>query len=154
MKKLTSLLLALSLALLALAGCGGAAKTADLNAVKDALAAQFDLTGMMALSEDDLLDMYGIKMDDVKQYVALVAKSSTSADEILLFEAKDAAAASRIREKVDNRYKAKLNEAKDYLPDEYAKISACKAETSGNYVSLIVSSDAEAMVKAYREAFK
>ena len=78
MKRITALLLAL--AVLALSGCGGAAKTADLNAVKDALAAQFDLTGMMALSGDDLLDMYGVKMDDVKQYAALVAKSSTSAD--------------------------------------------------------------------------
>ena len=152
MKRTAALLLAL--AMLALAGCGGAAKTADLNAVKDALATRFDLSGMMALSEDDLLDMYGVKMDDVKQYAALVARSSTSADEILLFEAKDAAAASRIREKVDGRYKAKLNEAKDYLPDEYAKISACKAETSGNFVSLIVSADAEAMVKLYHEAFK
>ncbi len=152
MKKLAALLLALSV--LALAGCGGAAKTADLNAVTDALAAQFDLTGMMALSEDDLLDMYGVKMDDVKQYAALVAKSSTSADEILLFEAKDAAAASRIREKIDGRYQAKLNEAKDYLPDEYAMIAACKPETSGNFVSLIVSADAEAMAKLYHEAFK
>ncbi len=152
MKRIAAALLALSLLLLA--GCGGAAKSADLNAVKDALAGQFDLTGMMALSEDDLLDMYGIKAEDAKQYVALVARTSTSADEILLFEAKDADAASRIRQKVDGRYQAKLNEAKDYLPDEYAKISACKAETSGNYVSLIVSSEAEAMAKLYHEAFK
>lgn len=153
MKRITALLLALSLILLV--GCsGGAAKTADLAAVKTSLEGQFDLTGMMALSEDDLLDMFGIKMDDVKQYVALVAKTSTSADEILLFEAKDADAAARVREKVDNRYQAKLNEAKDYLPDEYAKIKACKVEASGNFISLIVSSDAEAMTKLYQAAFK
>ena len=153
MKRITALLLALSLLLLV--GCsGGAAKTADLAAVKTSLEGQFDLTGMMALSEDDLLDMFGIKMDDVKQYVALVAKTSTSADEILLFEAKDKDAASRVREKVDNRYQAKLNEAKDYLPDEYAKIKACKVEASGNFISLIVSSDAEAMTKLYQAAFK
>ena len=152
MKKITALLLALSLILLV--GCsGGAAKTADLAAVKTSLEGQFDLTGMMALSEDDLLDMFGIKMDDVKQYVALVAKTSTSADEILLFEAKDADAAARVREKVDNRYQAKLNEAKDYLPDEYDKIKACKVEASGNSISLIVSSDAEAMTKLYQAAF-
>ena len=153
MKRITALLLALSLLLLV--GCsGGAAKTADLAAVKTSLEGQFDLTGMMALSEDDLLDMFGIKMDDVKQYVALGAKTSTSADEILLFEAKDKDAAARVREKVDNRYQAKLNEAKDYLPDEYAKIKACKVEASGNFISLIVSSDAEAMTKTYQDAFK
>jgi hypothetical protein len=60
---------------LLLAGCGGAAKSADLSAVKDSLAAQFKLDEMMALSQDDLLDMYGIKPDDVKQYAALIARS-------------------------------------------------------------------------------
>ena len=152
MKKLAALMMAL--VMICLAGCGGAAKTADLGAVQEALSAAYDLTGMMALSEDDLLDMYGIRADDVKQYVALVAKTSTSADEILLFEAKDADAAARIRDKVDKRYQAKLNEAKDYLPEEYAKISACKVLAAGNFVALIVSADAEAMVKVYQNAFK
>ena len=152
MKKIAAWLLAACVLLLA--GCGGAAKSADLSAVKDSLAAQFKLDEMMALSQDDLLDMYGIKPDDVKQYAALIARSSTSADEILLFEAKDADAASRLKVQLDKRYQAKLNEAKDYLPDEYAKIAACKVAQSGNYVSLIVSPDAEAMTKLYQAAFK
>ena len=146
--------LALAACLLLLAGCGSTAKSADLAAVQTALAAQYDLDGMMALSEDDLLDMYGIKMDDVKQYVALIAKSSTSADEILLFEGKDADAAARLKQQLDKRYQAKLNEAKDYLPDEYAKIEACKVVESGAYVALIVSADAEAMTKVYQDSFK
>ena len=152
MKKIAAWLLAACVLLLA--GCGGAAKSADLSAVKDSLVAQFKLDEMMALSQDDLLDMYGIKLDDVKQYAALIARSSTSADEILLFEAKDADAASRLKVQLDKRYQAKLNEAKDYLPDEYAKIAACKVAQSGNYVSLIVSPDAEAMTKLYQAAFK
>ncbi len=153
MKKITALLLIAALILLS--GCaGGGAKSADLNAVKEALSAQYGLDEMMVLSEDDLLDMYGIKAEDVKQYAALIAKSSTSADEILLFEGKDADAAARIKEKLDKRYQAKLNEAKDYLPEEYAKISACKVETNGCFVSMIVSADAEAMTKLYQGAFK
>ncbi len=153
MKKITALLLIAALILLS--GCaGGGAKSADLNAVKEALSAQYGLDEMMVLSEDDLLDMYGIKAEDAKQYAALIAKSSTSADEILLFEGKDADAAARIKEKLDKRYQAKLNEAKDYLPEEYAKISACKVAQSGSYVSLIVSADAEAMTKIYQDAFK
>ena len=152
MKKIAAWLLAACVLLLA--GCGGAAKSADLSAVKDSLVAQFKLDEMMALSQDDLLDMYGIKPDDVKQYAALIARSSTSADEILLFEAKDADAASRLKAQLDKRYQAKLNEAKDYLPDEYAKIAACQVAQNGNYVSLIVSPDAEAMTKLYQAAFK
>ena len=53
--------------------------------------------------------------------------------------------------------KKDVPETKDvptYMPDEYEKISACKVETSGNCVSLIVSADAEAMTKLYQDAFK
>ena len=51
--------------------------------------------------------------------------------------------------------KGLLREAmKDYLPDEYAKIAACQVAQNGNYVSLIVSPDAEAMTKQYQAAFK
>ncbi len=146
---------ALILALVLLAGCAGApAKTADLGAVKTALEARYDLSGLMALTGDDLMELYGIDAADVKQFVALIARTSTSADEILLFEAKDAAAAARVKEQTEARYQAKLNEARDYLPDEYAKISACKVEASGSYVSMIVSADAEAMTKIYQDAFK
>ena len=152
MKKLMAL--ALTACLLLAACAGGPAKYADLAAVQAALSEACDLEGMMALSEDDLLDMYGIKMEDVKQYAALIAKTSTSADEILLFEGKDADAAARLKAQLDKRYQAKLNEAKDYLPDEYAKISACKVMESGNFVSLIVSADAEALVKIYQDSFK
>jgi len=145
----------LAAGMILLAGCGGApAKNADLNAVKDAIAQKYDMSEMMELSTDDLLDVYGINAEDIKQYVALVAKTGTSADEILLFEGTDADAAARIREKVEARYQAKLNEAKDYLPDEYTKTAACKVETSGNYVSMIVSADAEDMTRIYQDAIK
>ena len=151
MKKLIAALIVCLL----LAGCAGSpAKTADLSAVQTALSQAYDLSGMMTLSEDDLLDMYGIKMEDVKQSVALIARTSTSADEILLFEGKDKDAASRLKAQLDKRYQAKLNEAKDYLPDEYAKISACKVTETGNFVALIVSAEAEAMAKIYQDAFK
>ena len=73
-----------------------------------------------------------------REYAACVADLLNS-DEVLLFEAVDDDAAKRILEKLNNRYQAKLNETKDYLPDEYTKISACKVELSGRYVSMIVS---------------
>ena len=43
---------------------------------------------------------------------------------------------------------------KGLTDEQIAKIKACKVEASGNFVSLIVSSDAEAMTKLYQAAFK
>ena len=153
MKKLSALILALLLMMLA--GCGAKTdKSADLDAVKNSLAAQYDLSDMMELDENDLMELYGIDQADVKQFVALIAKTSLSSDEIVLIEATGSEAASRVQEKLSNRFQSKLNESKDYLPDEYAKISACSVDAAGCYVSMIVSGDAAAMTEIYKSAFK
>ena len=154
MKKLLSLLL-LAVMILTLSACGGgdkqSAKSADLKAVL----AKFTFDGeMLEMDENDMLDVYGIQAADMKQFAAAVNTSGIDCDEVVLVEAKDADAASRVKEALDKRYQAKLNETKDYLPDEYTKISACKVEISGRYVSMIVSADAEELTRLYKDSFK
>ena len=138
-KRLMALVLALCLVLLC--ACGAkTVKSSDLSALKADILAH--------MNPDDVMEL------NVKQCVALIAKESLNSDEVLLFEAVDDDAAKRILEKLNNRYQAKLNETKDYLPDEYTKISACKVELSGRYVSMIVSADAEELTKLYKDSFK
>ena len=154
MKKLLSLLL-LAVMILTLCACGGgdkqSAKSADLKAVL----AKFTFDGeMLEMDENDMLDVYGIQAADMKQFAAAVNTSGIDCDEVVLVEAKDVDAASRVKEALDKRYQAKLNETRDYLPDEYTKISACKVEISGRYVSMIVSADAQELDKLYKDSFK
>ena len=152
-KRLTALMLALCMVLLC--ACGAkTAKSSDLAALKADILAHMDPDDVMELNADDILEMYGIQAADVKQSVALIAKESLNSDEVLLFEAVDDAAAQRVFEKLNNRYQAKLNETKDYLPDEYTKISACKVEQSGRYIAMIVSADVEELNKLYKDSFK
>ena len=75
-------------------------------------------------------------------------------DEVVLVEAKDADAASRVKEALDKRYQAKLNETENYLPDEYAVIKTCSVVMDGNYVAMIVAPNAADLVKIYNESFK
>lgn len=155
MMKKRLMALALALCLVLLCACGAKAeKSSDLNALKADILSHMDPDDVMELNADDILELYGIQVADVKQCVALIAKESLNSDEVLLFEAVDDAAAKRILEKLNNRYQAKLNETKDYLPDEYTKISACKVEQSGRYIAMIVSADAEELNKLYKDSFK
>ena len=152
-KRLMALVMAMCLVLLC--ACGTKTeKSSDLSAVKADILAQMGEDNMIDLTTDDLLEMFGIQEADVKQYVALISKESLSSDEVLIFEAVDDDAAKRILEKVNTRYQNKLVENKDYLPDEYTKISNCKVEQSGRYISMIISSDAETLTKLYTDSFK
>ena len=110
--------------------------------------------GMLELTQDELLELYGIRSEDVKQFAAQICINSLQADEIVLIEAADAEAAARVKEKLDARYQAKLNENRDYLPDEYEKIEKCEVRMDGNFVSLIVVPDAEGAAAAYKAAVK
>ena len=155
-KRILSALLIVVLCV-SLAACGEkteAPKSAGLTAVMETLGVTYDLSHMMELTDIDLMDLYGIDTTLTKQYAARIASSGIDADEIILLEANDKAAFDTLKEKITNRYNQKLNEAKDYLPDEYTKITACPVIENGLYIALIVSDDYEAMAKLYNEAFK
>ena len=154
MKKL--LCAALMLAVLTLCACGATtAKTVDMTAVMPVMMEYtYAKDEMLMLTEDDLLELYGIEAADVKQFAAAIGLNSLKADEIVLLEAVDAEAAKRVKEMLDNRYQSKLNETRNYLPEEFAKIEKCKVSMEGNFVSLIVVSDVEGAEAAYKAAFK
>ncbi len=156
MKRILCIALALALALMSACSQQPApAKEVDLNAVMTALSSAFGLEdGMMSLTQDDLLEMYGIESADVKQFSARIPLESLLADEIVLIEAADAQAASRVKEKLEARYQAKLNENKDYLPEEYAKVQKCKVAVTGNFVSMIIFANADEVVAEYEKALK
>ena len=156
MKKLISLAL-IAMLVLCLAACGGkkesAAPAAEVK-LGDVFA-QFALgEEMMTLSQDDLLDMYGIAAADVKQFAGAVNTTGIKCDEIVLVEAVDSAAAGRVKEALDNRYQQKLNEMDGYLPDEYAIVKECSVTASGNFVAMIVGQNAQELTKIYEAALK
>lgn len=110
--------------------------------------------GMLELTQDDLLELYGIQSADVKQFAAQMCLNSLQADEIILVEAVDAQAAKRVQECLEARYQTKLNETRNYQPEEFAKIEKCKVTVNGNLVSLIVVSDASGAMAVYEKAVK
>ena len=153
LKKTIAAALCLTLCLM-LTACGGGQKAPANVALGDVLA-KFNLDGeMMSLTQDDLTDLYGIEAADVKQFAASINGSGIKADEIVLIEAVDAAAAARVKEALDARLQNKLNELENYLPEEYAVAKACSVQSAGNFVAMIVAPNAADLVKLYGESVK
>ena len=153
MKRMMCIMLAV-VALL-MSACSQPAKEVNIPEMMDQLAKAYGLEeGMLVLTEEDLLELYGIESADVKQFAARLRLESIQADEIILIEAADSKAAERVKEMLDNRYQSKLNETRDYLPDEFAKIEKCKVVQSGNFVSMIVCAEAEKAAADFEKALK
>ncbi len=150
MKKSLCLLISI-LSVILFAGCsnGGTNANVDLSAVMKDIKSQVTFTDTMDLTKDDLNSNYGIKAEDVKQFAALVDTTGIKADELVMIEGKDADSAKRIKTALDTRYQDKINANITYLPEQYAIIKKCSVRQSGNYVSMLVSPNAEKIVKIY-----
>lgn len=153
MKKFLSILVLIAL-VLSLSACGGkkeAAPSADLAAVL----AEFKLgEEMMTLDVNDLVDLYFFDAADIKQSAAAIHTSGINADEIIMIEAVDADAAARVKNILDARYEAKLNEMRDYIAEEYAIIEKCSVTANGNFVAMIVAPNAPELVEIYNKSIK
>lgn len=158
MKKVLALGLAL-LMMLGLAACSGEEKPDDaVKPVEMAVAdiyTQLDdkiaLPEMLTVNEGMILDFCGVEEKDRKSAVVAICADSLKTDEIWMIEAKDEAAADRIVDLAKARLKKKGEESITYSPEQYAVVEKAQLLKNGDYVILLVSPNAEAMVTALEE---
>ena len=156
MKKITALVLALAL-IFAFAGCGatgGAAKDIDNAAVKTQIISDLSIEGAMDIGTDRLLDLYGIEAADVSESACYVTMDGVFPEEVIMVKAADDAAASRIKEKLENRLAEVKTQSANYDAENFALANECKVLTNGNYVAMFLSAKHADMEKIFESAGK
>lgn len=153
MKRFIAIILAAMMLVAAFAGCGGT-KEADLPAVMTQINTQYDLSLTTINSADDLTKYYSINAADVKQFAAETNQDNNAAIEIVLVEAVDADAATRVEGALTNRYNSIVQQYSAYTPEKLDMAKACKVTKDGNFVSMIISDDASGMLDIYNSSIK
>lgn len=149
MKKISLALAAVMLALLALAGCG-ASNAKPLSEIYDDIKSQVQLSEMNEITSITALSRYGITEDQVEEFAGGVNNSGVEQEEIVLVKATGSDAAAAVKTALENRYNSKLNENKNYNPEQAAMIEQCSVEQNGLYVSMIISPNAEKITEIYK----
>ena len=150
MKKLICVIAIVTLLAVSLCACGQAAK--PLSEIFEKMKTDYNITEMLEFKSADDLSRYGIKAEDVEESAGGVNKSGVNQEEIVLVKATDADAAKRVEASLKKRLESKLNETKNYNPEQYAILEKCSVDVDNNYVSLIVSENADAMKADYKKA--
>lgn len=154
MKKLVYAVLLFCL-VFGLAACGGAkALDVDVEQLLSDMATKVGWKDMMTMSSKHLKNLYGIAEADVVKFSGVMKNDGITADEILLIEAENETKADALKEKLQARLKNKANEAKDYLPEQYAVIEKAEIKQKGQYLALLVSPDVDALSKLWEAAMK
>jgi hypothetical protein len=154
MKKVISLLLALSL-VLSMAACGGKKEepvSVDVSALYETYT-QY-LPDMFFPDEATLLNFLGIKAEDCAQYKVAICADGLRADEVWLIEAKDAESLERLQNLANVRIESKLDETRTYVPDQYLVVQKAVVMTKGMYLALFISPDVDAMKAGFEASFQ
>lgn len=147
MKKVISIASALVLCLAIITGCG--AKEVKLSEVMDKINSDFSLSLQKLESADELNTYYSIDTADVKQFAAEIDPNNNAPVEIVIIEAVDADAASRVESALTTRYNAIYSQYSSYTPEQLDMVKACKVTKDGNYVSMIVADKGSEMLDVF-----
>lgn len=146
--------------LLCAAGCGAgsdvqpadggsetaAQQSADAVALDGVMQEMLDtvtLPEMMTLTQDDLLDYFGLEAQWCADSAACINANGFEKDEIILVRAADAQSVPQIKACLDSALENAAAEMQDYLPQQYAMIRGCKVESRDLYVWLFISDNAD-----------
>lgn len=116
----------------------------SLGEIYEEIKAEVKLPDMVELDDADRLDRnYGITEEMVEEFAGGIDSSGVTMSEIVLIKAKDQDSAKQIEEKLNNRLSAKLDQNRNYNPEQAEIIEKCKVETNGLYVTMIISDEAQ-----------
>ena len=152
MKRLIALICALVM-VISLCACSQQSAAKPLSEVFEDVKAQVTFVENIEYTDVAQLDRYyGIAPEEVAEFAGCVSSSGTNQEEVVLIKAADEASAEKIKGILDTKYNAKLNENKNYNPEQAAVIESCKVEQDGLYVSMIISPSAETITSIYKKA--
>ncbi len=154
MKKIFAITLVIVSALCSILGCtgGSAVKDADVNEVYNKLIASGDFGQMIPVSERDMFEIYGIKLENVKQSAFYMSEnSSINADEIAIFEVSDPEYLETLYNILCTRISNQINLAKTYSQDQASKLEKTEVKKVGNYCYYVVSDNYNAHMQIMKD---
>ena len=147
MKKTVALLLALVCLAALLTGCGGSKKTMEPRAFVDDVLSNANFTDSLnQLSDDVVAQYYGVDSADYTSAIAYGGTAAT-AEQIVVFEAKDSAAAERILAALQAFVAEKIEAYKSYGPAAAMSLENAPVKIIGNYVVAVVCADSDSAIK-------
>ena len=154
MKKI-SILLTLIMIVLVAAGCSSSQSvTLDVQQTADKLSQEVSFQDQLtSLDQDAALKLYDLTADDV-QAVALYVGTGATAEEISVWQGKDANAAKNIQNAVNTRIENQKESFVDYNPEVMPKLENPIVVAKGNYVVLCLSGDNDNAKKVIDSCFQ
>lgn len=137
----------------AAAGCShkGGSVSVDVDKAADKFIAGIKFSDQMSAVDEKTAQRLFALEDGEAVKMKVYESSGATAEEVAVFEAKDADSAEKIRDAAETRIADQRDAFQSYQPKEMTKLKAPVLEVKGNYVFLCVSDDNSAAEKLIGE---
>ena len=132
----------------------GNTESVNLSEVRSDIITKAGIADAMLIETSAMAKLYGISESGVKQSAGFVTMSGTFPHEIIMIEAVDSSSADDIENALSKKLNEVLNQSKSYDAKNYELAQQCRVNRKGNYVSLFLSPDYEAMLSVYNSYIK
>lgn len=155
-----------------LCGCGGSTPTENASVVSDtvsqteetvketkAIADIYDeITNSVTLvspfcwDEEFITNYYDIDVAELEEYVFSMSEDATSAETVIIMKAKDSADVSDLSDCLQMVVDEKKSEMENYLPEQFEIVVKSSVQNRDNYVWLVISENADAILKIIEDS--
>lgn len=112
--------------------------------IYEEIAAAVELQSPMVVPEDFVAN-YGIDFSTVDDYIFVMSELSTSVETIAIFKSEDEASRESITAALQTFADGKRAEMENYLPEQFDIVDQSSIKTSGEYVYLVISENAQSI---------
>ncbi|MDE6529777.1 MAG: DUF4358 domain-containing protein [Lachnospiraceae bacterium] len=110
--------------------------------IYEEIAASVELQSPMIVPEAFVAN-YGIDFSAIDDYIFAMSEMSTSVETIAIFKSEDADSRENITSSLEMFADGKRAEMENYLPEQFDIVDRSSVKTSGDYVYLVISENAE-----------
>jgi len=153
-KRIITIILALTMTLAFLSGCGKKVKDIDIEKVKEDIISSCELEEMRDATEDEISILYDFGEIEYENMVLSISQNPVIADQITIIEAKSEDDVDEIKEVVQQQLESRKSTFDGYAPDEVAKYDGAEVKVNGKYVFAVVCNDNNEAEKVFDNAFK
>lgn len=117
----------------------------SVSAIYEEISQSVALNSPMLVPDDFIMNYYGIDVSTLEEYVFSMSEAAISAETVVILKAKDAGSTGALSASLQMVIDQKRSEMENYLPDQFQIVDKSSVQVQGNYVYLVISSQADAI---------
>ncbi len=121
----------------------------DLAAIKSEMTTKFNVTDSVDFSTDLLLNMYGIKAEDIAEVAGYMTLTGVFPEEVIMIKAANEEAKAAVISALEKRIAEVKVQSANYDAENYALAQKCSVKNEGLYITMFLSPNVEEMTSMF-----